>query len=168
MERTQDIPPLLIVNEGTVNTPVYRLPDDATLPQLHQLRADLQRELLTLQEDIGGIRAQLQGAQAEQAATGVYADRVWYRRASDALRHKGRLHQSYQLLMTEIGKRVRALNIEVSAVKDAGDEREFVRLARLLLPEETYAGICREVNALKLRQRTIGNDGRGRQAMAAE
>lgn len=165
MERTQDIPPLLIVNEGTVNTPIYRVPDDATLPQLLQLRADLQRELLTLQEDIGSIRSQVEGAKAEQAATGVYADRVWYRRASDALKHKGRLHQSYQLLMAEIGKRIRVLNIEVSAVNNASDEREFVRLARLLLPEETYAGIWREVNALKLRQGTIGND--GRQSMTA-
>jgi hypothetical protein len=153
---TQDILPLLVVNEGTASTPVYRIPDDATLPQLQQLRADLQRELLALQEDIGGIRAQLESAQSRFAETGVYADRVWYRRANDALRHKGRLHQSYQLLMTDIGKRIRALNVEVSAVKDTSDEREFVRFARLLLPEETYAGIWREVNALKLMTRTTG------------
>jgi hypothetical protein len=156
---TQDIPPLLVVNEGTTSTPIYRIPDNATLPQLHQLRADLQRELLTLQEEIGGIRAQLERAKGECAETGVYSDRIWYRRASDALRHKGRLHQSYQLLMTDIAKRTRVLNAEVNTAKNISDEREFMRLASLMLPEDVYASIWREVNALKLRARTSKDDG---------
>jgi hypothetical protein len=96
----------------------------------------------TLEDEMASIRNQLDHARVQRQLTGQYADADWYRRASAALRLKGRDAQRIQI-------RLAALRAERAAEHERKNEGElvaFVRAAKLLLDEQTYRRLWEEVN----------------------
>lgn len=104
-------------------------------------------ELLTLKaqidDEMASIRSQIEKARAHQKLTGEYAHPDWYRRANDALRHRGRESQRIQIRMAKL----RAERHAELQSQNPSDAEAFVRAARLILDRETYLRIWAEVNA---------------------
>lgn len=106
-----------------------------SLNELNDARSDLE-----LTANL--IKNSLQEAKQNVYLHANYSNPDWYRRATFALRMKGR---EMQLLAREMGKRKRARSEENKAASDAGSltwERNFVRVAKQILDRETYVNIC--------------------------
>jgi hypothetical protein len=117
--------------------------DLATLnrEQLLQMRADTEA-------DLANIKAQLDAAGAVWAATGVYADPNWYRRAKVAARYKGALHQRINAQLSVINRATKEENIRRSAgghesIADGHSAflHAFIRAAKLELDPEVFQAL---------------------------
>lgn len=54
-----------------------------------------------VESDIDAIQSQLKRAHDNLKENGIHADRVWYRKAESALKFKGRLIQSLQVILSQ-------------------------------------------------------------------
>lgn len=88
-----------------------------------------------LQDEVVGIKIQLDTAKANRHSTGEYADPTWYANATAARRLKG---QQLQRIQTQLGKKNRQANESV--------ERAFVDICRVRLHSETFQEIMSEAN----------------------
>lgn len=104
--------------------------EDATLE-------DLERRSREVPEEMAKIRSSLLEAKGKAAATGDYADRNWFNRASYALRMKGHEHQ---LVLQELAKRKR----EERRTRNDVVERLFIQAARKRLEPDVFASIMAE------------------------
>ncbi|MCA9640055.1 MAG: hypothetical protein KC492_05145 [Myxococcales bacterium] len=92
-----------------------------------QYRSLLQ-EKNTVDEEARSIRAQIDNAKLRRVETGEYSDIGWWRRANDALKHKGRESQRLQTKIAEIKQQIRAANRELNDMT-----REYPQGSRLVL-----------------------------------
>lgn len=123
-------------------TLVFRIDDEWGPPEIDQAIVDVQNMMLSTAEDIASIRGQIEMAKAKRFSEKVWADPVWFARASAALRHKGRQHQSYQTSLHELKRRRQ----EAVRKLDAWDDnRMFINAAKSVLNKEQYMAIWDEV-----------------------
>lgn len=107
---------------------------------------ELVRTKSGIDDDLADIKAQLGNAKA-QAILGKYSDPVWFQKASNAARFKGR--QS-QLLQEELACRNKA--------DSRAFEKAFVDQARLLLPAPVFSAVLDATHA-KIKQFKQENQG---------
>jgi len=131
-------------NQLSDQTFIFRIDDDFDLAALEQAKKELSLIMLALSEDINNIRDQLCAAKAKRITEKVWADPDWFRRATSALKHKGRQHQSYQTSMGEINRRIRQWHKKLS---DWDENRQFITMARKILPRDQYDMIWTMVRA---------------------
>ena len=113
-------------------------PADATIEQLEDVKAAIERRMDALDEKASSIKGQLDEAKNELIAMGKYADQDWWRRANSALRYKGRQRQRCQRLLGEVNRRIRAAKTHAD---NQSLLRQFVCAAKAALPEALYIDI---------------------------
>jgi hypothetical protein len=111
-----------------------------SLQRLTDYRKYLQDSLLRLQDDSGSIKLQLDAARMEQAQTGQFAERGWWRRANDALRHKKLDLQAVQLALGETN---RCLKQKQHIDNEKMQDRAFVKAARRMLSTDLFMQILK-------------------------
>jgi hypothetical protein len=94
------------------------------------------------------IRAQLDDATAERAATGQYADARWFAKAKLALRLKGQVAQVLNRRLAELRDEQKKQNVVASAARDQDREERFVDAARKVLPKDLYLAVWAEVDRM--------------------
>jgi hypothetical protein len=124
------------------NTVVVQIDDGWGLQEIEQAIRDTQQAMLTLSEESGSIKTQLEHAKAKRYSQGEWSDPDWWARANAALRHMARQSQSYQLTLGELNRRRRAKLHEIS---DRDDGRMFISCAKEALSPERYMSIWAEV-----------------------
>ncbi len=104
----------------------------------------------SIEDEMASIRAQLEEARAHRVRTNQFADPDWYRRATAALRLKGRQCVRVQNRLSEMREAQKRSNIS----KQPTEHECFIRAARRLLSEEMYDRIWRDAR----RDAGIAND----------
>lgn len=102
-------------------------------------REELEAQREDLEFQIAAIKGQIEAAHARVYSEGTYADPDWYRRARFALRMKGAQHQH---VLRELGRASKAVRV----AHNSSRERQFVKVAKRRLAQETYESIWAEVD----------------------
>lgn len=100
---------------------------------------ELLKAKLELELDIDNIKGQLDLAKSKVASSGEYADPIWYRNATQAMRIK---QKQLQFLMMKIKDKKEC---------DLSIPQLFMNMAEKLLDEETFNQILESANDLKNR-----------------
>jgi hypothetical protein len=115
--------------------------------ELETARDNIIAAMFMLDTELTNIKGQLERALDHRRSTGCFVNPDWYRRASAAQRHKGRQRQAHQLALGEVNRRLKAVE---ARARDASDERQFIRIAKELLPAVTYERIWEAVRQRQL------------------
>jgi hypothetical protein len=107
--------------------------DDETVDSLIEIHDNLQVKTNRIKDALADAKANL-------ALKGEYADPDWFRRAKYALRASA---HAKQVIIREIAKKKAALKRS----EGISFEREFMRVAKLMLDKDTYHAILAEVIA---------------------
>lgn len=94
-----------------------------------------------LMEEISSIKEQIGRAKARAQAYGEYSDSNWYQSANRALRHKQGEHQRLLRETAVIRRQARQAQADAETLTF---ERTFMRIAKLLLPEDLYQSIIQQ------------------------
>ena len=98
---------------------------------------EIRAEIVQLQIDKDAITEQVDFAKRNAAATKVYADPDWLRRAEHAAKAKGREIGRLQLELSAALKEERAAN----PTQEDGFAARFVSIAKAVLPDDLYEKI---------------------------
>jgi len=99
---------------------------------------EIKERIITVMNDMNAIRSQLNAAKVNRIETGDYANADWFRKATDALKHKGREHQELQFALGRLSKEQ---SKEQTREFQLRKERFFIETAKELLDEQTYRKI---------------------------
>ena len=99
---------------------------------------EIKERIITVMSDMNAIRSQLNAAKVNRIETGEYANADWFRKATDALKHKGREHQELQFALGRLSKEQ---SKEQTREFQLRKERFFIETAKELLDEKTYSKI---------------------------
>jgi hypothetical protein len=101
-----------------------------------------------LDEQITALKSQLRGARAHAAATGEYADAVWYRRTEDECEARSlelrRVNRLIDDIERDLGQVRRTAHREAEG-ENGEQHTHFVQVARVLLEPSLYLAIWAEV-----------------------
>lgn len=98
-------------------------------------RDELMEMKLEIDCEIDSIKTQLESAKVTKAVYGTYADPAWFRKATSALRIKGRQSQQIQMFLKKMkGERAIAF------------EKLFIEVAQDVLDKEMYLRLIDETN----------------------
>lgn len=112
-------------------------PADVSDTDVEEMRDLVQRAMFAVAEHADSIRAQI--ARVEETRTRYEDGGDWWRRAHSALRHKARQRQQLQLVFGRLNRRARTQ-------RGDSDERLFVNMAKLHLPQKTFDAIWQLVH----------------------
>ncbi len=129
-------------------TEIIEIDPTWTQEQLTEVSKNINEAMLLLDEDIGSIKSQIEEAKTRRWSHGQYSDPSWWRRANDALHHKGRQRQAYQTALGQVNRRLRALRND-QANQDI--RQLFMDAAKRLLPPETLQLLWDEVRREQIR-----------------
>jgi hypothetical protein len=110
---------------------------EMTLNDAEAERERLIGEMLEQDRDLDSIKAQISAAKVRLARYGQHADHDWFRRISDAQRHRRRERQEMQARLGEINRVIRKLTAKEH-------DKRFADIARRLLPAQTWSKIAAE------------------------
>lgn len=123
--------------------------------QIAELLAQREQLLRAKEENLEAarrIRSQLDRARSAAAANGDYSDRHWFRRANDALRHRGREDQEYGLRLTLLNREINGLQISAWQHRDQvirpGFQAAFYHVAKRELPSALFQRLIAEARFL--------------------